>query len=205
MPNSHGANEVHLWGWKRGEWWWGWVMRVVYVTLQGHQLSEITIRVIQSSSGACHVIIMTAENSQKRGFYRVLPLHNCTNLTFSATINGSWFLKVVLIWMKCYFWNEFQRRIPIEIAVCLFRSAEFFRNSMNGVIRCRTYLSMCPFAKKLWADQIFVTCKKVHTYFISTLFEWPTLESFGISSFSRVSTSLNNCILFFSPCGCSMK
>ena len=48
-------------------------MRVVYVTLQGHQLSEITIRVIQSSSGACHVIIMTAENSQKRGFYRVLP------------------------------------------------------------------------------------------------------------------------------------
>ena len=86
-----------------------------------------------------------------------------------------------------------------------FRSAEVFRNSMNGVIRCRTYLSMCPFAKKLWADQIFVTCKKVHTYFISTLFEWPTLESFGISSFSRVSTSLNNCILFFSPCGCSMK
>ena len=73
--------------------------------------------------------------------------------------------------------------------VPFFSSAEFFRNSMNGVIRCRTYLSMCPFAKKLWADQIFVTCKKVHTYFISTLFEWPTLESFGISSFSRVSTS----------------
>ena len=64
-------------------------MRVVYVTLQGHQLSEITIRVIQSSSGACHVIIMTAENSQKRGFYRVLPLQNCTNFTFSAPINGS--------------------------------------------------------------------------------------------------------------------
>ena len=40
-------------------------MRVVYVTLQGHQLSEITIRVIQSSGSACHVIIMTAENSKK--------------------------------------------------------------------------------------------------------------------------------------------
>ena len=65
-------------------------MRVVYVTLQGHQLSEITIRVIQSSScSACQVIIMTAENSQKRGFYRVLPQQNCTNLTFSAPINGS--------------------------------------------------------------------------------------------------------------------
>ena len=64
-------------------------MRVVYVTLQGHQLSEITIRVIQSSSSACHVIIMTAENSLKRGFYRVLPQQNCTNLTFSAPINGS--------------------------------------------------------------------------------------------------------------------
>ena len=64
-------------------------MRVVYVTLQGHQLSEITIRVIQSKSSACHGIIMTAENSQKRGFYRTLPLQNCTNLTFSAPINGS--------------------------------------------------------------------------------------------------------------------
>ena len=54
-------------------------MRVVYVTLQGHQLSEITIRVIQSSSGACHVIIMTAESSKKEVFigsflYKIVPI-----------------------------------------------------------------------------------------------------------------------------------
>ena len=174
-------------------------MRVVYVTLQGHQLSEITIRVIQSSSGACHVIIMTAENSQKRGFYRVLPSTKLYQFYFQCSY------KWIMISESCPNLDEmlflkyvhFREGYLQRLQCSFFWSAEFFRNSMNGVIRCRTYLSMCPFAKKLWADQIFVTCKKVHTYFISTLFEWPTLESFGISSFSRVSTSLNNCILFF--------